>query len=233
LELYRRVNVGLTLRLARQAAECGVRRFIFISTVKVIGEATPFGQPFSVDSAPHPMDPYGQSKLEAENALLQLGQETGMEIVIIRPVLVYGPGVKANFNEMIQWVSKGIPLPFGALANRRSLVAIDNLVDLIAVCLQHPAAKNQIFLVSDGEDLTITALLTRTAAALNRPTRLLPVPVFVLSLVGRMLGKKAVIDRLCDSLQVDITKTKALLGWEPVATVDEALNKVAQEFRRG
>lgn len=233
LDIYRRVNVGLTLSLARQAAKCGVRRFVFISTIKVNGEATPFGQPFTADSAPRPIDPYGKSKLEAENALLQLGKETGMEVVIIRPVLVYGPGVRANFYEMIRWIKKGIPLPLGALSNRRSLVGIDNLVDLIVTCLHHPAAKNQIFLVSDGEDLSIAALLKRTAVALNYPARLLPIPVQILHLFGRALGKKSVVDRLCDSLQVDITKTKVLLGWSPVVTVDEALNGVAREFRRG
>ena len=232
LDTYRQVNVTLTMSLALQAAHCGVRRFVFISTIKVNGEATPFGQPFSADSVPRPMDPYGQSKLEAENALLQLGKETGMEIVIIRPVLVYGPGVRANFNEMIRWIKKGVPLPLGALTNRRSLVGIDNLVDLIATCLHHPAAKNQIFLVSDGEDLSIAALLKRTAVALNCPSRLLPIPVNVLHLIGRVLGKKSVVDRLCDSLQVDMIKTKVLLGWCPVVSVDEALNKVAQEFRQ-
>lgn len=227
---FRRVNVALTMNLARQAALAGVRRFIFVSSVKVNGEHTPVGQPFIADDVPRPLDPYGLSKLEAEQALMQLAEQTGLEVVIIRPVIVYGPGVKANFHEMMRWVLKGVPLPFGALDNRRSLVAVDNLVDLTATCLHHPAAANQTFLVSDGEDLTVTALLQRTAAAFGRPARLLPVPMFVLRLAGRLLGNEAVIKRLCDTLQVDITKTRQLLGWHPPVSVDAALRKSAQQL---
>lgn len=225
---FRRVNVDLTANLARQAAFAGVRRFVFVSSIKVNGESTPVGQPFTADDLPCPLDPYGVSKLEAEQALMAIAADTGMEVVIIRPVLVYGPGVKANFQAMMRWVLRGIPLPFGALTNRRSLVALDNLVDLIATCLAHPAAANQIFLVSDGEDLSVTGLLQRTAAASGRSARLLPVPMFFLRLTGHVFGKEAVVRRLCDTLQVDISKTRQLLGWHPPVSVDEALRKTAQ-----
>ncbi|MCK9380270.1 MAG: SDR family oxidoreductase [Sulfuritalea sp.] len=231
LEEYRRANVGLTLNLARQAAVSGVRRFVFASSVKVNGEGTPVGQPFTADDVPRPLDPYGVSKLEAEQALLQLAEHTGLEVVIIRPVLVYGPGVKANFHEMMRWLLKGVPLPLGALHNRRSFVALDNLVDCIAQCLYHPAAANQTFLVSDGEDLTVTALLQRTAAAFGRHARLMPVPIVVLRMAGRILGKEVIVQRLCDTLQVDITKTRHLLGWEPPVSIDAALTKTVRQFR--
>ncbi|MFS2035086.1 NAD-dependent epimerase/dehydratase family protein [Polaromonas sp. CT11-55] len=228
---FRRVNVALTLNLARQAAKAGVRRFVFVSSVKVNGEATVVGQPFTADDPPKPIDPYGISKFEAEQALIQLAAETGMEVVIVRPVLVYGPGVKANFHAMMRWVLKGVPLPLGALDNQRSFVAVDNVVDLIAVCLRHPQAANQVFLVSDGEDLAVSDLLRRTAAALDRPARLLPVPVFLLRLAGRLLGREPVIQRLCDTLQVDISKTQRLLGWNPPLSVDAALRKTARQLR--
>ncbi len=228
---FRRVNVALTLNLARQAAMAGVRRFVFVSSVKVNGETTVVGQPFMADDVPKPIDAYGISKFEAEQALIQLAAETGLEVVIVRPVLVYGPGVKANFHEMMRWVLKGVPLPLGALDNQRSFAAVDNVVDLIAVCLRHPRAANQIFLVSDGEDLTVSGLLRRTAAALGRPARLLPVPMFLLRMVGRLFGKEPVIQRLCDTLQVDISKTQRLLDWRPPLSVDAALKKTARQLR--
>lgn len=229
---FRRTNVALTLNLARQAAAAGVRRFVFISSIKVNGEVTPVGQPYTAEDVPQPSDPYGISKHEAEQGLMKLAAETGLEVVIIRPVLVYGPGVKANFYFMMQWLQKGVPLPLGALPNRRSFVALDNLVDLIAVCLQHPAAANQIFLASDGEDLSISALLRRTGAALGKPARLISVPVMVLRAGARLVGQEAVLQRLCDSLQVDITKTRRVLGWTPPVKVDEVLKKTAQHFRQ-
>ena len=229
---YRRVNVAMTMNLARQSAKAGVKRFVFISSVKVNGEHTPFGQPFTADDVPHPVDPYGISKLEAEILLLQLAQETGMEVVIIRPVLVYGPGVKANFLQMMRWLIRGVPLPLKALDNQRSLLAIDNLVDLVATCLHHPAAANQIFLASDGEDMSISNLLQRTGVALGKSARLIPVPVMILRSGARLLGQDAVMQRLCDSLQVDISKTQRELGWTPPVKVDDALAKAAQHFRR-
>ncbi len=229
---FRRVNVAGTLNLARQAAEAGVRRFVFISSIKVNGERTLPGRLYAADDVSAPIDSYGISKHEAEQGLRQLAQETGMEVVIIRPVLVYGPGVKANFLSMMRWLHKGIPLPLGAIHNQRSLVALDNLVDLIVTCLHHPAAANQTFLVSDGEDLSTTALLRRTAAALGRPARLIPVPALVLRTAARLLGKADFAQRLCGSLQVDISKTRELLGWSPPVSVDEALHKTARHFLR-
>lgn len=228
---FRRTNVELTLSLARQAAAAGARRFVFISSVKVNGERTPVGQPFTAEDEPHPTDPYGISKYEAEQGLLKISADTGMEVVILRPVLVYGPGVKANFYSMMRWLLKGIPLPLGALPNRRSFLALGNLTDLIATCLQHPAAANQIFLVSDGEDLSISGLLRRTGAALGASARLIPVPVMILRASARLVKQEAVMQRLCDSLQVDITKTQRQLDWIPPVDVDDALKETAQYFQ--
>lgn len=227
---FRKVNVDGTLNLARQAANAGVRRFIFISSIKVNGEETQLGYPFSPDAAAAPMDPYGVSKMEAEQVLLKLAMQTEMEVVIIRPVLVYGPNVKANFMNMLRWLRKGVPLPFGAIHNKRSLVSLDNLVDLIITCLAHPAAVNQTFLVSDGEDLSTTELLRRMSAALCVPARLIPVPRWMLMLAATLLGKQALSQRLCGSLQVDISKTIELLDWAPPVSVDEALRKTAHYF---
>lgn len=225
---FRKVNVEGTLNLARQAATAGVRRFIFISSIKVNGEGTEPGKPYTADDTPAPSDPYGISKQEAEQGLLRLAAETGMEVVIIRPVLVYGPGVKANFLSMMKWLSKGIPLPLGAIHNKRSLVALDNLVDLIVTCLNHPAAANQVFLVSDGEDLSTSDLLRRMGKALDKPARLLPIPASWLNLAAILVGKRNVAQRLCGSLQVDITKTRKLLGWQPPLTVDQGLKRAAE-----
>lgn len=227
---FRKVNVDGTLNLARQAAAAGVRRFIFISSIKVNGEGTPVGVPYLADAQPLPADPYGISKMEAEQGLRALAAETAMEVVIIRPVLVYGPGVKANFLSMMRWLHKGVPLPFGAIHNRRSLVALDNLVDLIVTCIDHPAAANQTFLVSDGEDLSTSELLRRMGAALGKPARLLPVPSRLLEAGAAMLGKKDLSQRLCGSLQVDIGKTRELLNWIPPVSVDDALRETAKHF---
>jgi len=227
---FRRVNVEGTLNLACQAAVTGVRRFIFISSIKVNGEGTLAGQSYTADDAPAPVDPYGISKREAEDGLRQLAVETGMEVVIIRPPLVYGPGVKANFCNMMRWLCRGIPLPLGAIHNRRSLVALDNLVDFICVCLNHPAAANQTFLVSDGEDMSTTDLLRRMAHALRVPARLVPVPQDLLEWGAKMLGMDDLSQRLCASLQVDISKARTLLGWQPPVTVEMALRRTAEHF---
>lgn len=227
---FRRVNVEGTLNLARQAAAAGVKRFIFLSSIKVNGEGTAPGTSYKADNVPAPVDPYGISKLEAELGLRALAAETGMDVVIIRPVLVYGPGVKANFLSMMRWLNKGVPLPFGAIYNKRSLVALDNLVDLVVTCIDHPAAANQTFLVSDGEDLSTSELLRRMGVALGKPARLLPVPSGLLEQGARLLGKQALAQRLCGSLQVDISKTRELLGWTPPVSVDEALDKTAKYF---
>lgn len=233
LSEFRKVNVYGTLNLARQAATAGVRRFIFISSIKVNGEGTRLGKSYSAYDEPAPQDPYGISKCEAEKGLKALAAETGLEVVIIRPALVYGPGVKANFQSMMSWMNKGIPLPLGAINNKRSMVALDNLVDLIATCIDHPAAANQTFLVSDDEDLSTTELLTRTARALGKPARLVPVPAGLLELGAGMLGKRAVAQRLCGSLQVDICHTCETLGWRPPVTVDDALKEAAEAFLAG
>lgn len=227
---FRRANVEGTLHLARQAAEAGVRRFVFLSSIKVNGEGTEPGKPYTADDVPGPSDAYGISKLEAEQGLWVIAAETGMEVVIIRPVLVYGPGVKANFRNMMKWLNKGIPLPFGAIHNQRSLVALGTLVDLIVTCLEHPDAAGQVFLVSDGEDLSTTQLLRRMAQALGKSPFLLPVPQCCLSGMARILGRHALAQRLCGSLQVDIQKTRQVLGWEPPFTVDEALGQAARDF---
>lgn len=225
---FRRVNVLGTVRLARQAAALGVRRFIFISSVKVNGEATSPSKPFTADAVPAPLDAYGISKDEAEQGLREVAEKTGMEVVIIRPTLVYGPGVKANFASMMHWLRKGVPLPFGAIDNRRSFVALGNLVDLIHLCLEHAAAANQTFLVSDDEDVSTTDLLQRMAVALGRPARLIPVSPRILELAAAFVGKKGVSQRLCGYLQVDIAKTKSLLGWKPPLTFDQGLEIAAR-----
>jgi nucleoside-diphosphate-sugar epimerase len=228
LQAYRDVNVNGTLNLATQAAQAGVRRFVFVSSIKVNGEVTRFGKPFTADDLPSPADPYGVSKLEAEQGLREIEVRTGMEVVIVRPPLVYGPGVKANFAAMMRWVARGIPLPLGAIHNARSMVALDNLVDLLVSCMKHPAAAGQTFLVSDGEDVSTTELLRRTAQAVGKRARLLPVPAFVLEAGAAFVGKRAVAQRLCGSLQVDMAKTQTLLGWSPPLTLDEGLKKAVE-----
>lgn len=222
---YRRVNVTGTLNLARQAAAAGVKRFVFISSIKVNGEATVNGKTFFANDKPVPEDVYGQSKLEAELGLIQLAANTGMEVVIIRPPLVYGPGVKGNFASMIKLVEKRLPLPLGAVQNKRSLIGIDNLVDLIIRCIDHPAAANQVFLAGDGEDLSTTELLRGVGKAIGKPARLIPVPAGLLQFGATLLGRKAMAQRLLGSLQVDISKTCELLDWKPPYTVEEGLRR--------
>ena len=229
---FRRVNVDGTTNLAFQAAAAGVRRFVYLSSIKVNGEFTEVGHYFSADDAHAPEDPYSVSKHEAEQALLQIAIDTGMEVVIIRPPLVYGPGVKANFESMMRWLVHGVPLPLAAVTqNRRSLVALDNLVDLIITCLSHPAAANQTFLVSDGEDLSTADLLRRTGVALGHPARLFYIPPSVLKISAQVVNKLGIYQRLCGSLQLDISKTRRLLGWTPPVSVDEGLRRAVERFR--
>ena len=222
---FRVVNLQGTLNLARQAAAAGVKRFVFISSVKVNGEFTLSGRAFNEVDTANPQDAYGQSKHEAEQGLRQLSADTGMEVVIIRPPLVYGPGVKANFAVLMRAVQRGWPLPLGAVYNQRSLVALDNLVDFIVTCITHPQAANQTFLVSDGQDLSTPDLIRRMARAMNRPARLLPVPVWALKAGALLLGKGDAVQRLCGNLQVDISKSRSLLGWVPPVSVDEGLRR--------
>lgn len=225
---YRRVNVDGTFNFAQQAAAAGVKRFIFISSIKVNGEQTPSGYPFTADDMPAPEDAYGISKWEAEQGLQKLASETGMDVVIIRPPLVYGPGVKGNFASMTKLVAKVLPLPLGAINNQRSLVALDNLVDLIITCIDHPAAANQVFLASDGQDLSTTELLRGVAQAMGKTSRLIPVPESLLMSAATVLGKRAVAQRLLGSLQADISKARDLLEWEPPISVEEGLRRCFQ-----
>ena len=227
---FRATNRDGTANLARQAAAAGVARFVFVSSIKVNGEASAPGRPFRADDRPEPRDPYGVSKHEAEQALAEIGSASGMEVVVIRPPLVYGPGVKANFRTMLGWLQRGLPLPFGAIHNQRSLVALENLADLVAACTTHRAAAGRTFLVSDGEDLSTPELLRRAATALGRPARLLPVPAGWIRAAAALAGRPGLADRLCGSLQVDIAATRAALGWRPPVCIDDALVGTAQHF---
>jgi len=229
---FREVNTKGTLNLARQAVEAGVKRFIFISSVKVNGENTHRGQAFTNIDKACPEDPYGISKADAESELKQLSEETGLEVVIIRPPLVYGEGVKANFAALLNLVTKKIPLPFGLInENRRSLVSVYNLVDLIEKCIHHPNAANQTFLVSDDHDLSTTEMVKLMAKVQGVKPWILPVPVWTLKLLGNITGKSDVISRLTDSLQIDITHTKVTLDWTPPFSVEEGFAKCVQTPR--
>ncbi len=226
---YRQINVAGTLQLARQAAAAGVQRFVFVSSVKVNGEQTLPGKPFTAAAAPAPEDAYGRSKAEAEAGLQDIARHTGMALVIVRPPLIYGPGVRGNFASLWRWVAAGIPLPFAALTqNRRSLVALDNLVDLLLTCVRHTQAAGQIFLVSDGEDVSTAELLHRMAQAQGRSARLLWLPAGLMQWAARVLGRQAVAQRLCGSLQVDHAATCRQLDWHPPVTLDEGLRRVAE-----
>lgn len=221
LEEFRAVNVRASLALFTQAFRQGVKRFVFISSVGVNGNRTTV--PFSEADSPRPQDPYSISKLEAEAGLKRLSSETGLELVVIRPPLVYGPDAPGNFGLLIRWMRKGIPLPLGAIHNRRSMVAIGNLADFIVVCLKEPAAANQVFLVSDGIDLSTSDLLRHVARLMQRPARLIPVPAACIETMASLVGQSDVGRRLCGDLQVDIGKARELLAWSPPQTVDEGL----------
>jgi len=230
LAAFRRANRDATAALAEAAAAAGVARFVFLSSVGVHGAET-FGRPFAASDPPAPCSPYAISKHEAENELVRIGAQRGLEVVVLRPPLVYGPDAPGNFKTLLRAVDRGLPLPLGAIRNRRSLVAIDNLVDLIALVVHHPSAIGQTFLVSDGEDLSTTDLLRRTARALERPARLLPVPQQTLRRVLSLLGRAELGQRLCGSLAVDIGPTCERLGWHPPVSVDAALADTARRFR--
>lgn len=230
LAAYRAANVEGTLSLARQAAEARVRRFLFVSSIKVNGEGTAPGHPYRADDKPAPVDPYGVSKAEAEAALFALGRETGMEVVVVRPVLVYGPGVRANFAAMTKAVARGLPLPLGGIRNRRSLLFVGNLSDLVRRAAEHPAAAGRTFLVSDGEDLSTPETLRRLGTALGRRARLLLVPPAILRAAAAALGKKAQAQRLLGSLQVDITPNREILGWTPPFSVEAGFAETAAAF---
>ena len=229
LSVFRAVNVGGTLNLARQAAAAGIKRFVFVSSVKVNGESTRPGQAFSETDVSNPQDDYGLSKYEAEEALRQIAADTGMAVVIIRPPLVYGPGVKANFAALMRAVQRGWPLPLGIVHNQRSLVALHNLVDFIVTCVTHPNAADQTFLVSDGHDLSTSELVRGMAQAVGVHARLLPVPVWALQAVATFLRRGDAVQRLCGNLQVDISKARNLLGWVPPISIEEGLRKAVQD----
>ncbi|MBM4229777.1 MAG: SDR family oxidoreductase [Gammaproteobacteria bacterium] len=231
LPLYRAVNVEGTRRLAEQAARYGVRRIVYLSSVKAAGERSKPGRPLKVSDAPVPEDAYGVSKLEAELALLEVGAATVLETVIVRPPLVYGPGVKGNFRRLMGAIARGWPLPLGAFDNRRSMVSLANLTDFISRCVESPIAAGRTFFVSDGEDLSTTSLVRRMGVALDRPSRLLPVPGAVLSMLGWMTGKAAEIERLIGTFQVDVADAHELLRWLPPQTVDQGLRETADWFR--
>lgn len=223
LSVFRHVNTNATLSLARSCADAGVKRFIFLSSIGVNGIGS--FKPFTSRDTPAPVEDYAVSKLEAEIGLKQIAKETGMEVVIIRPPLVYGPAAPGNFGKLVQLAKRNLPLPFGAIPNKRSLVALDNLVDLIVNCIDHPKAANQTFLVSDDRDVSTTELLQMMTRAAGKKPRLIRVPVSWLKLAGKLTGKLAVIDRLCGNLQVDISHTKDTLGWTPSITVEEGITR--------
>lgn len=226
---FRRVNVDGTLNLGAQAAAAGVRRFVFVSSVKVNGEFTAPERAFSAADSPAPQDPYGISKMEAEKGLRRIAAETGMEVVIVRPPLVYGPSVKANFAALMRAVQRGVPLPLASVTrNRRSFVALDNLLDLLITCIDHPAAANQTFLVSDGEDLSTADLLYRLGQALGKPVRLFPAPPSLLQFGANLLGRGDAARRLLGNLQVDIGHTRNILHWNPPVSVDEGLRRAVK-----
>jgi nucleoside-diphosphate-sugar epimerase len=227
---FRLVNTHGTLNLARQAAAAGVRRLIFISSIGVNGGET-FDRPYTPDDVPAPHSPYAVSKYEAELALQKLAVESRLEVTIVRPPLVYGPNAPGNFGSLMRWMAIGVPLPFGAIIhNRRSFVGLDNLVDFIVTCIAHPAAANQTFLISDGEDISTASLLQRMGRALGKPARLIPVPVGILSTSAILLGQRVVAQRLLGSLQLDIGKAKNVLGWVPPVRMDEMLSKAAMAW---
>jgi nucleoside-diphosphate-sugar epimerase len=231
LTVYRGVNVQGTRSLAEQAARSGVRRLVFLSSIHVNGMATAEASRFVYDDTPQPHGSYAVSKWEAEQVLMEVAEKTGLEVVIVRPPLVYGPRVKGNFLRLLQLVSRGIWLPLGAVRNKRSLVGLDNLIDVLVRCIDHPKAPGSIFLVSDGHDISTPALIQALARAMNKPVRLLPVPLWIMRLAGRVTGKSNEVKRLTGSLRVDINHTRETLGWSPPVSVDEGLKKTVEWYK--
>ncbi|MDQ3060461.1 MAG: NAD-dependent epimerase/dehydratase family protein [Pseudomonadota bacterium] len=229
---FRRVNTAGTLALAGQAAAAGVRRFVFVSSIGVNGVQTAPGRAFSEADEPHPHNAYALSKWEAEQGLLQLAAQTGLEVVIIRPPLVYGCDAPGNFGALMRAVQRGWPLPLGAVPNRRSLVSLDNLVDFILTASRHPQAPGQTFLVSDGHDLSTTELVRSMAQAAGVSARLLPVPVWLMQAGASLMGKADMVQRLCGNLQVDTSKAHSLLNWVPPVSVNEGLQRAMAEMQK-
>ena len=228
IELYRLINVEATRELAKQAAEVGVKKFIFLSSIKVLGENTNARKPFTIFDKPNPIQDYAISKYEAEQTLLELSFKTGLEVTIIRPPLVYGSQSKGNLSRLIKLINSGIPIPFGAIKNNRSMIGIDNLADLIIRCAEHPDASGKTFLVSDGQDLSTPDLIKLIAMEMGRSVRLFPVPIPWLKFFSFFIGRQSDIGRLTGSLQVDTDYTKKLLDWTPLITVEEGIRRMVQ-----
>jgi len=232
---YRKINRDAAIKFAELAAIKQVKRFIYVSTIKVNGESSNPKESFVSKIVNKPTDPYALSKYEAEIGLLNIAKRTNMEVVIIRPPLVYGPNVKGNFASMISWVKKGIPLPFGLSHNNRSLIALENLVGFILLCADHdksPNAANQVFLISDGEDVSTTLLLRKVAHAYDTKSFLFPIPTLFMRLTAKIIGKKDLANRLLGNLQIDSSKARKLLGWKPIVSMDEQLIKMAEFDKR-
>ena len=229
LSAFRQINVAGTERLARMAATNGVKRFVYISSIKVNGEGS--YKPFTEHDLPAPEDPYGISKWEAEQVLHRIAKDTGLEVVILRPPLIYGPGVKANFFSLLKLIDRAILLPLSSINNLRSLIYVGNLVDAINACITHPMAIGQTYLVSDGEDVSTPELIRRVAAALGRPARLFPIPPFLMRFAGTLFGKKDAVERLVSSLTIDSSKIRKELGWKPPYTMEQGLRETTTWFR--
>lgn len=229
LDTYKRVNVDGTVALAYAAGKQGVQRMVFVSTAKVNGESTS-GKRFTEGDLPNPRDPYARSKWEAEEMLHSVVAETGLEVVIVRPPLVYGPGVRANFLRLMRLVARGVPLPLPDNNNRRSLIGVENLADCLVRCVSHPGAANQTFMVSDGEDVSTRELVARLATPLGRPARFLPIPETVLRLAARLAQREAILNRLCGSLELDSGKIQRMLEWKPPVTLDNGLEATARWY---
>lgn len=231
LAAFRAVNVDAALRLAEAGVRAGARRFVYVSSIKALGENSDPGRPLRETDEPRPVDPYGQSKREAEVALLELGQRTGLEVVIVRPPLVYGPGVGANFLSLMGVVAKGWPLPLGKADAPRSLVSIDNLVSAVVACADHPAAAGEIYHVSDARDVSVSQLVRLIAGAMHRRANLVPVPVPVLRMIGSVTGKTETIRRLVDPLRLDVEKLERQLGWVPPSSIEATLARTVEWYR--
>lgn len=229
---YLTQNTKTTLNLAKQAEKQGVKRFIYLSSIKVNGETSPINQPFSERDTPHPQDAYGESKYQTENELLMLSENSNMDVVIIRPPLVYGDGVKANFQQLLKISQSKMPMPFGSLNQLRSFIYIENLVSFIFSCVTHPNAKNQIFTISDGEDISVSELIIRMANINQHKMHLISVPIWSLKLLGKITGKQDAIEKLCSPLQVDPSKAQNLLNWTPPYTLEEGLTRTVLAFNK-
>lgn len=229
LDAFLAVNLHGTVNLATAAAKAGVKRFVFVSSIKVNGEFTE-EQPFAESDLPNPQDPYAVSKYEAEKALRQIEKETGMQVVIVRPPLVYGAGVKANFASLLNVVNKKLPLPLASINTKRSLIYVDNLADAIIVCAIHPKAAGQTYLVSDGEDVSISQLIKKIAHALDKPSYLLTFPVSIMGFFASLLGKRSSFDRLTQSLIIDSSKIRQQLDWKPPFNMDQGLKITADWY---